>query len=233
MLRWLTVSAELLLFSATSKRQNFGETKRPPSKVKVLQQTHPYPNRSGKSPVIKCGDYSCRIIYGTDINKVADLVMFSEVSVNIFKRPPLKPPNQLWGIRVKEPYNHFHANLTPWNGYFNYSAAFDLKSDGSNVVFRSKMVKLVKPTAANYYKRVVNPGRERALWFVSHCPKAVRDVMSGRVAYAMHLSKYLTIDVYTKTIECKKSLGHLVMENRNLKTIHFTFHLRAISVKTI
>ena len=177
---------------------------------KTICHMHPRATEDFKE---NCGKYSCTFLATKTSTCSADMALFTEAAINVLKKPPKRSPDQLWAFRSKEPYNHMHPNLSAWEGVFNYSAGFDLESGGSEVIFRSTLVKLEKPIIVDYYRLIKNTNQVRALWFVSHCTEEkIRNVWSGRISYALALSKYISIDVYSRNDDCKKQLGGLVKD---------------------
>ena len=104
-----------------------------------------------------------------------------------------------------------------WDGYFNYSAAYDRNSDGNAFVFRGRIDKLKTPSYISYSRKFTPVKSRHALWFISNCPPDKSTVWSGRIAYALELSKHITIDVYTNNDNCKKQLGALVRNSKDSK----------------
>ena len=146
----------------------------------------------------------------------ADLLYFTERSLNHLRKLPVRQPQQLWAFRMKEPYNHLVTeSLQMWDGQFNYSVAYDLSSEGNTHMFRSTLVRLQTPTHIDFSKIIQTSKLKTALWFISHCPPDKSTVWSGRIAYALELSKHISIDVYTNNEICKEQLGSLVRSSED------------------
>ena len=175
---------------------------------------------------ISCGKYTCRLQYGMTDSLGADLAFIADNDLNSFYNLPVKQPQQLWAFRLKEPYTHFtRPNIFRWDGFFNYSACYNLKSDGSAFMFRSTMIKLEHPTSINFDRKFNTGKLKQVLWFVSHCKFGNLTAWSGRAEYVLELSKYIPIDIYTKHEMCVEQFGSLIKNDDNeepeLKDYHF------------
>ncbi|XP_067947581.1 glycoprotein 3-alpha-L-fucosyltransferase A-like [Watersipora subatra] len=161
---------------------------------------------------LNCQMYTCIVKEGTRNMSGADMVVFAEHDMEAMRIPPKKHPTSLWAFLSREPQNHIYkAPQNLWDGVFNYSVTYDSDTDGNMHIFRDQIIKRSRRSFQNF--AAVKANREpNALWFVSHCTENWKKhhVWSARAEYALELSKYITIDVFTKEDGCRDQLRSLI-----------------------
>ena len=210
-----------------AKRPMPANSRMPYIKYMIYNEIHP--NRKFTQV---CGKYTCLVESGATTVVGADLVLFYEIGVNSFKKPPNKPAGVLWAFVSKEPGFRLKNVTKYWNNMFNYSATYDRESPGNMHIFRSQINKMVVPSHYTFYPKNIAP-EPRALWFVSRCHPKGRAIQSARDEYALELSKYMQIDVYTRSSKCRNKLHKLVKEGEepNISDSHFYLSFESTSCK--
>ena len=193
----------------------------------IGEQARLYPTNS----LHDCG-YRCKVEKGsTPVG--ADIAVFMGVGLNSYTTPPKKSQSDLWVFHTGESQYVSPRGHKKWDGLFNYSTAYIREAGNHGAGWSQPHIRRAQHTYRNFAEErrqlTGKPAVANALWFVSHCHTSGHfKPQSGRVPYALELSKYVNISAYTHKDACRRPLAAIIKKeskDKQPKFNDFLFYL--------